>query len=56
MGLHHVGSIEARPGARATGNRFIVLVLRIAECEVVHGSLRSSHDAERAVKRVGDAL
>ncbi len=42
-------------GARAAGDRLVVLVARVAEGEVVHRALAGRHHAERAVERVGDA-
>src|SRR6185503_17815670 len=56
VGLHHVGAVEARPGARAAGDRLVVLIAVVAEREIVHGPLRGGEHAERAVERVGDAL
>src|SRR6185437_11661624 len=40
MGLNRIRTVETGPGARAAANRLIVLVLAIAEGEVVHGPLR----------------
>ena len=43
-------------GARAAGDRLVVLVAFVAEREVVHRALRRGLQAERAVQRVDDAL
>ncbi|MNV25644.1 hypothetical protein D3C71_1167470 [compost metagenome] len=48
-------SIEHRTGTAAAGNGFVVLVLRIAKGEVVHGGLAARHHAQGAEQRIGDA-
>src|SRR5947207_11072909 len=39
--LDRIRSVEVRSGARTPGDGLVVLVLRIAEGEVVHGALRA---------------
>src|SRR5690606_36546399 len=65
VGLHASGAVETAriacsalqyAGTRASGYGFVVLVTLVAEGEVVHRSLRSTHHPERAVQRIGDAL
>ena len=55
MRLHHAGAIEPLPGPRAAGNRLVILVARIAKCEVVHGALAGRHHAQGAIQGVGNA-
>ena len=47
---------KSGPGARAAGDRLVVLVRVVAEREVVHRALRRREHAERAVQAVGDRL
>ena len=56
MRLHSAGSVVVGSGARATGDRLVVLVTLVAESEVVHRSLRGRLHAQRAVERVNDTL
>src|SRR5262249_29522914 len=54
--MHRVGAGEARTGRRAGADRLVVLVLRVAEVEVVHAPLRAGHGAERTEQAVGHRL
>ena len=56
VGLHRVGAVEIRPGARSTANGFVILIGVGAEGEIVHRPLGRRQHAERAVKGVGHAL
>ena len=56
VGLHRRGAVEARPGAGAAADRFVVLAGRVAEQEVVHRRLRAGDRAERAEQRVAGGL
>ena len=46
--------VESAAGARAARNRLVVLVALVAEGEIAHGVGPRSHDAERAIKGIGD--
>ena len=56
VSLHGVGSVEVRAGARAAADGLVVLMLVVAEREVVHGALARREHAERAVEAVRDDL
>src|SRR5260221_39666 len=53
VGLHHVGTVESRPRARAAADRLVILVLPIAEGEVVHRALRRGHRQYQYYETVG---
>ena len=56
VSLHGVGAVEVGSGARATADGFVVLMLVIAEREVVHRALARREHAERTVETVRDHL
>ena len=47
---------KAGPGRRAGADRLVILVLGVAEVEIVHGALRRGERAERAEQAVGHRL
>ena len=52
MGLHGTRAIEARPGANAAADGFIILVARIAKKQVVHGGLGGSAGTKGGEQRI----
>ena len=56
VGVHARRAVPARPGRRTGADRLVILILVVAEGEVVHGALRASHRAERTEEAVRDRL
>ena len=56
VGVHRIGAVEARAGRRAGADRLVILIVRVAEIEVVHRALRAGERAERAEQAVGHRL
>ena len=56
MGLYRIGAVEVGPGARTAANGFVILIILVAEGEIVHRPLGRRHHAQGAVKGVGHAL
>ena len=52
MRLHGIGAVEIRAGPRAAADGLVVLMLVIAEREVVHGALAGREHAERAIEAI----
>ena len=54
--MHRRCAVESRPRAGAAADRFVVLMLVVAESEVVHRALGGGHRSQRAVQGVHHAL
>ncbi len=56
MRMDRISTIKSRPGWRAGADGFVILILVIAECEIIHGALRCSHRLGCAKQTIGDCL
>src|SRR5215469_6986956 len=56
MRVYRVRSIKVWTGSRASANGFVILVLPVAEREVVHGALRIRQDSQRGIECIGNDL
>ena len=56
MGLHRITAIKSWPSARAAGDGFVVLELRIAPDKIIHRALAASHNTQRSNEGVASRL
>ncbi|MNJ82164.1 hypothetical protein D3C77_813730 [compost metagenome] len=54
--MDRISTIEARPGRGTGADGFVILILVITECQVIHGALCCSHGFGRAKQTVGYGL
>lgn len=56
MGMYGISTLKIGTGASATTQGFVILILRIAKGQVVHGALGCRHDPKGAIERIYDVL